>query len=157
MQFVDICIEFPSGILIADCGTYDAELSMVYVSSRVRALLAAMQESESPPEITASWDGYEAELIHSAGDRFAVVSVVPPDSSLQSRLGARLVRASWSRDQRQQFGRYLHTLSAAALAGAVGLWHSTSSWELAEVFNVAILVLFSMVSFLAGMDSMNGD
>jgi hypothetical protein len=44
MQFVDVCIEYPSGISIIDRGSYDAELGMVYVSARVRAFLAVMHE-----------------------------------------------------------------------------------------------------------------
>ena len=39
MQFVDVCIEYPSGVTIIDRGSYDADLGMVYVSARARAVL----------------------------------------------------------------------------------------------------------------------
>ncbi|RQR26341.1 hypothetical protein DIE23_30035 [Burkholderia sp. Bp9143] len=157
MQFVDVCIEFPSGTTIIDRGSYDDQLGMVYVSSRVRACLAVAQESESPPEITASWDGYEAKLIHSTGGSFAVVSVVPPAASPRSRLGARLVRASWSKDQRQQFGRFCHTLTVSSIVGVVGYVHAISEFSIWAAMNVAALVVIGVITYVIGMDSMNGE
>ncbi|WP_176315830.1 hypothetical protein [Burkholderia vietnamiensis] len=157
MQFVDVCIEYPSGISIIDRGSYDAELGMVYVSARVRAFLAVMHESESPAVITASWDGNEAKLIQSTVDSFAVVSVEPPAASPRSRLGARLVRASWSKDQRQQFGRFCHTLTVSSIVGVVGYVHAISEFSIWAAMNVAALVVIGVVTYVVGMDSMNGE
>ncbi|QTB53462.1 hypothetical protein [Burkholderia pseudomallei] len=157
MQFVDVCIEYPSGVTIIDRGSYDADLGMVYVSARVRAVLAVVHDSEPPPTITASWDGNDAKLIQSTGDSFAVVSVVPPAASSRSRLGTRLVRASWSKDQRQQFGRFCHTLTVSSIVGLVGYVHAISEFSIWTAMNVAALVVIGVITYIVGMDSMNGE
>ena len=157
MQFVDVCIEYPSGISIIDRGSYDPELGMVYVSPRFRAVLAVVHNNESPPTITASWDGSEAKLIRSTDDSFAVVSVVAAAVASRSRLGARLVRASWSKDQRQQFGRFCHTLTVSSIVGVVGYVHAIAEFSIWAAMNVAALVVIGVITYIVGMDSMNGE
>ncbi|HDR9086001.1 hypothetical protein VI03_08595 [Burkholderia vietnamiensis] len=157
MQFVEVCIEYPSGLSIVDRGSYDPEAGTVHVSARVRAVLAVVREGESPPIITASWDGNEAKLIQSTGESFAVVSVVPAAATPRSRLGARLVRASWSKDQRQQFGRFCHTLTVSSIVGVVGYVHAISEFSISTAMNVAALVVIGVITYIVGMDSMNGE
>ncbi|RQS11591.1 hypothetical protein [Burkholderia sp. Bp8998] len=157
MEIVDLVIEYPSGLSIVDRATYVADLQAVHPSTRMAAILRDLSATEAPPTAFASIDGVEVEVEPCVDGTFTVTGEAPADEPARHGFIATHVGHAWSKDQRQQFGRYVHTLSAAALAGAVGLWHSTSSWSPVAVFNVVILVLFAVVLFLAGMDSMNGD
>ncbi|CAD6556548.1 hypothetical protein LMG28727_06135 [Paraburkholderia kirstenboschensis] len=62
-----------------------------------------------------------------------------------------------SNDQRQQFGRFCHTLAAAAFLGAVGVWHSTKAWTAADIKLEVSLVASFMLTFVQGMISIKGE
>jgi hypothetical protein len=82
-----------------------------------------------------------------------------PETSVADSFWSRLVSIfrSPTRDQRQQLGRFCHSVSVAALAGAVGLWHSTTNWTFSNVFNEAVLTVVFLLAFYEGMVSMNGE
>jgi hypothetical protein len=65
--------------------------------------------------------------------------------------------ATPSKDQRQQNGRYLHTLSAASIGGTVGYVHSASSWDLSSVVGASILASLGVVLWYAGYHAMKGE
>ncbi|WJN72030.1 hypothetical protein [Burkholderia anthina] len=157
MEFVDVRVEFPSGLTIVDRASYDPDEQIVFISVPMREALVAVKEIEPPPAVTATWDGYEATLIQSTGDSFDVVSVTEVAAKPRSRLGARLVRASWSKDQRQQFGRFCHTLTVSSIVGVVGYVHAISEFSIWAAMNVAALVVIGVVTYVVGMDSMNGE
>ncbi|WP_063553303.1 hypothetical protein [Burkholderia territorii] len=157
MEFVDVRIEFPSGLTVVDRGTYDPDERIVFISVPMRALLDAAKELEPPPVATATWDGFEATLIQATADSFDVESVTEVAARPRSKLGARLVRASWSKDQRQQFGRFCHTLTVSSIVGVVGYVHAISAFSIWDAMNVAALVVIGVVTYVVGMDSMNGE
>ena len=157
MEFVDVRVEFPSGLTVIDRGSYDSDEQIVFISVPMRELLIAVKEMEPPPAVTATWDGFEATLIQSTGDSFDVVSVTELASKPRSRLGARLVRATWSKDQRQQFGRFCHTLTVSSIVGVVGYVHAISEFSIWAAMNVAALVVIGVITYIVGMDSMNGE
>ncbi|KWK06037.1 hypothetical protein WM11_11635 [Burkholderia ubonensis] len=155
MEIVDLVVEYASGLSISDRATYVRELRSVHPSSRVIDIMCHLSGAEAPPSARASIDGTEVPLDQCDDGTFVVSG--ESESPTPGSFIARHIGHAWTKDQRQQFGRFVHTLSAAALAGAVGLWHSTTDWVPAAVFNVGILILLAVVFFLAGMDSMNGD
>ncbi|WP_186157301.1 hypothetical protein [Burkholderia gladioli] len=157
MEIVDVRVEYPSGLTIIDRGSFDAEGEIVRVSVAMRDALVSVNAFEAPPLATATGDGFVATLIQSKGDTFDVVSVAEPASKPRSRLGARLVRASWSKDQRQQFGRFCHTLTVSSIVGAVGYVHAISDFSIWTAMNVAALVVIGVITYIVGMDSMNGE
>ncbi|WP_407973098.1 hypothetical protein ACJ51O_36605 (plasmid) [Burkholderia pyrrocinia] len=157
MEFVDVRVEFPSGLSVVDRGSYDPDEQIVFISVPMRELLVAVKEMEPPPAITASWDGFEAMLVQATSDSFDVVSVTELVAKPRSRLGARLVRASWSKDQRQQFGRFCHTLTVSSIVGVVGYVHAISEFSIWAAMNVAALVAIGVITYIVGMDSMNGE
>jgi hypothetical protein len=53
--------------------------------------------------------------------------------------------ATPTKDQRQQNGRFLHTLSASSIGGAVGYVHSRSSWDLPTVIGAISLAAVGLV------------
>ncbi|RKT98944.1 hypothetical protein C7H84_34045 [Burkholderia sp. Nafp2/4-1b] len=157
MQFVEVCIEFPSGLSIIDRCTYAPDIGMVYISVRLRDFLAIVGQSESPPTITASWDGNEATLIQSTADSFAVIELWASPAVQRTWLSSRLIRSTWSKDQRQQYGRVCHALTVSAIVGIVGYANSAPGWTFQMARNIAAMIVVAVITFIVGMDSMNGD
>ena len=157
MEFVDVRVEFPSGLTVVDRGSYDSDEQIVFISVPMRELLIAVKEMEPPPVVTATWGGFEATLIQGTADSFDVASVTELAAEPRSRLSARLVRASWSKDQRQQFGRFCHTLTVSSIVGLVGYVHAIAEFSIWAAMNVAALVVIGVITYVIGMDSMNGE
>ncbi|MFL9995283.1 hypothetical protein PQR34_32200 [Paraburkholderia sediminicola] len=157
MRIVEIRVEYPSGITIVDRATFIQQLDNVVPSERLASILREFATSEAPPAVTAEIDGASLRLDARVDGTFSVsresLALKKPVS------GFRLLNLgnSWSKDQRQQFGRFAHTLSAASAVGAIGYGHSTTVWTLAAAFNVSVLVVLFVVLFFIGMDSMNGE
>ncbi|MFL9886809.1 hypothetical protein PQR66_27470 [Paraburkholderia agricolaris] len=157
MQIVEIRVEYSSGITIVDRATFIQPLDNVVPSERLASILREFATSEAPPAVTAEIDGATLRLDARVDGTFSVsresLTLNKPVS------GFRLLNLgnSWSKDQRQQFGRFAHTLSAASAVGAIGYGHSTTVWTLAAAFNVSVLVVLFVVLFFIGMDSMNGE
>ncbi|WP_321896746.1 hypothetical protein [Burkholderia cepacia] len=157
MEFVEVCIDFPSGLSVVDRCTYAPDIGMVYVSARLRDFLAIVGETGSPPTIMASWDGNGATLIQSTADTLAVVELRLSTALQRSWLSTRLIRSTWSKDQRQQYGRVCHALTVSAIVGIVGYANSAPGWTFQMVRNMAAMVVVAVITFIVGMDSMNGD
>ncbi|WP_321810291.1 MULTISPECIES: hypothetical protein [unclassified Burkholderia] len=157
MEFVEVCIDFPSGLSVVDRCTYAPDIGMVYVSARLRDFLAIVGETESPPTIMASWDGNGATLIQSTADTLAVVELRLSTALQRSWLSTRLIRSTWSKDQRQQYGRVCHALTVSAIVGIVGYANSAPGWTFQMVRNMAAMVVVAVITFVVGMDSVNGD
>ncbi|MEZ0606261.1 hypothetical protein ACAX43_29660 [Paraburkholderia sp. IW21] len=157
MEIVDIFVEYPSGMSIADRATFIQQLETVAPSERLAAILRELAASEAPPAVTAMIGGVSVHLDARVDGTFSVSRESASAKKSRSRFRLFNFGHSWSKDQRQQFGRFAHTLSAASAAGAVGYGHSITVWTLAAVFNVSALVVLFVVLFLRGMDSMNGE
>jgi hypothetical protein len=156
MKPVNVTVKFPSGMTIIDTASYAARQRCVHVSSRLTAILREFSTTEAPPTITALIDGELCLLDQCGDDTLAVTRVDDIDRFWLVRQIVQIVRRP-SRDQRQQFGRFLHTLSTAAFIGAIGLWHATTQWTWPNVLNEADLVLAFVLSFVIGMISMDGE
>jgi len=157
MEIINIVVEYPSGMVITDRATFIRDLGSVAPSERLASILRELAVSEAPPSVTAIIDAVCVRLDARVDGSFAVTRAKARLDTPRAGLFRLDLGHSWSKDQRQQFGRFAHTLSAASVAGAVGYWHSADVWTLSVVWNVAALVLISVVLFLVGIDSMNGE
>ncbi|MFC0403179.1 hypothetical protein [Paraburkholderia rhizosphaerae] len=158
MQIVDVSVEFASGATISDRGTLLTGNSFVQVSGQLVKALRLMSDAGPPPKVTARING-RTMLLEPGGDglfRIGSESVIAGQSTSFWWKLVTLVNSP-SREQRQQFARFMHTLSAASLIGAIGLWHSTSNWSAVNVLNEVDLCLAFVITFYAGMVSMNGE
>jgi hypothetical protein len=159
MEIVEITVEYPSGMMITDRATLSRELQQVFPSERLASLLREFSLTEAPPAVGVLIDGLNAALDHRVDGTFSIgvadvlnVNLVGARKRTMFRLGK-----AWSKDQRQQFGRFCHSLTVASLAGFVGYWHSTASWTGAAILNEAALAAIIVLTFVVGMDSMNGE
>ena len=107
--------------------------------------------------MSANIDGATVPLGERVDSSFSVAPVRQSRKKLRSWPIPSNFGRAWTKDQRQQFGRFAHTLSAASIVGAVGYWHSTQVWTVAAAANVALLLVLFVLLFSAGMDSMNGE
>ncbi|RKT10606.1 hypothetical protein B0G69_8036 [Paraburkholderia sp. RAU2J] len=155
MEIVEITVEYPSGMIVTDKATFSRELGQVIPSERLACLLREFSSTEAPPVVIALIDGLDVPLDHRVDGSFSVSDTVVSNVDRKRSL-IRLGKA-WSKDQRQQFGRFCHALTVASLAGFVGYWHSTSSWTGAAILNEAALGAIIVLTFIEGMDSMNGE
>jgi hypothetical protein len=158
MRLIEIAFDFPSGMSISDTATID-DTSTVYVSERLLQVLRVMDLTEAPPAVTVMLDGQCVE-VSQRGESFEVCCDITAQlSEPPPAIGARLLAPFLepTKDQRQQFGRFLHTISAASLVGAVGFWHSTSVWTTSAVLNELGLAVAFVVTLYRGMVSMKGE
>lgn len=157
MEIVEIFVEYPSGMTITDRASYSCDAGQVYPSERLQAVLREFSITEAPPAVSAVINGVNVQLDSRIDGSFSVgdsISVGKGDSLVDLVLQPFL---NPTKDQRQQLGRFCHTLAAAAFLGAVGVWHSTQVWTLADVKLVASLVMSFVLTFVQGMISIKGE
>ncbi|MCG5077258.1 hypothetical protein [Paraburkholderia tagetis] len=155
MEIVTVVVQYAGGLEISEGATLDPATGIVHVSERLQQLLRECDTTESPPRLTVLDGGVRHLLIRDRAEfkRGETIALPIPRSAFPfSGFGH-----AWSKDQRQQFGRFMHTLAAASVVGAVGFWHATTSWTVAAVRNEAGLAFAVVILFLVGMDSMNGE
>jgi hypothetical protein len=153
MKLAKVKIEYSSGTIIVDRVTLDPTTGQVHLAPRVLGLLSKMEESECSPSFSLEYKGFVLPVAAMKGEY--QVSI-PADSG--SGFGKVLhAIAVPSREQRQQNGRYLHTLSAASVGGAAASWHSAlgQGWEAFAL--PAFLAVAGVLLWYAGIWSMEGE
>ena len=154
MKLAKVKIEYSSGTTILDRVTLDPTTGQVHLAPRVLGLLNKMEESECSPSFSIEYKGAVLP-VNTVGDGGYVVTIPPePGPGLRRLLHA---VATPSKDQRHQNGRYLHTLSAAAIGGAVGYAHSASSWDSLTIAGTSALAALGVVLWYAGHYVMKGE
>ncbi|MFM0197255.1 hypothetical protein PQQ65_29535 [Paraburkholderia strydomiana] len=154
MEIVEITVEYPSGMVVTDQTTFSRELGQVFPSERLASLLREFGASEAPPVVTALIDGLDAPLDHCVDGSFSVRASV---TNVGRKRSLTWLGKAWSKDQRQQFGRFCHALTVASLVGVVGYWHSTSTWTWGAILNEAALTAIIVLTFIVGMFTMDGE
>ncbi|MFT0173400.1 hypothetical protein ACLKMY_31135 [Paraburkholderia mimosarum] len=158
MQIIEIEIEYAGGLTIVDQATWNQETGDVLVSERLKQIVRELDTTEARPSIKATFHGQKIDIEPTSRGDFrlpAGQAVRPPAKGFVARL-RQFIRQP-TKDQRQQAGRYLHTLSAGATIGATGFWHSTTTWGWQNVLAELNLCVAAVVLFYAGIVSMNGD
>ncbi|WP_246530345.1 hypothetical protein [Paraburkholderia podalyriae] len=62
-----------------------------------------------------------------------------------------------SKDQRHQNGRYMHTLSAASIGGAVGYVHAAAALDMPTILGAVGLGALGILLWYGGLVAMKGD
>lgn len=157
MEIVDILVEYSSGMTISDRASYLREADQVFPSERLQAVIREFSVSEAPPAVSGTIDGATVQLDSRTDGSFSVGA--PILGEREDCLIGLLLQPflNPTKDQRQQFGRFCHTLAAAAFLGAVGVWHSTQVWTLNDAKLEASLVAGFVLTFIQGMISIKGE
>ncbi|MFM0144957.1 hypothetical protein [Paraburkholderia sp. RL18-085-BIA-A] len=154
MKLAKVKVEYTGGTTITERVTLDPETGKVTLPPRLQALLKTMDESECSPAFGLYFDGFVLPVRVLADGSYGV------DLPTQPQAGFRRVMNSItypSKDQRQQNARYLHTLSAASLAGFVGFVHAASTPDLPTIAEAVSLVVVGVILWYVGFLAMKGD
>ncbi|WP_321794795.1 hypothetical protein [Caballeronia sp. J97] len=154
MKLAKVKVEYTCGLTLVDKVTLDVATGAVSLPPRLRALMAEMEKSEYPPAIVLDYRGRDLSVRLTDDGAFFIDLLPEPDEGVVQHLKHSL--SFPTENQRQQNARYLHTLSAASLGGAVALWHSTRTWDAAAVVNLTCLVVFAVVLWIIGFRHMDG-
>jgi hypothetical protein len=157
MEIVEVLVEFPSGMVISDRATYFPEIGQVQPSERLVFIFERLTESEAPPTVTVLLAGSEVRADVRVDGNFEVGPLEAGSPTHQPNILQRLFGHDWTRDQRQQFGRLCHSFTVVSLVGAAGIFHSATTWSAGELLTEAALIFTVVITFLLGMNSMNGD
>jgi hypothetical protein len=155
MEIVTVVVQYAGGLKISEGASFDPASGIVRTSERLVQLIRECDVTESPPRLTVLAGNSSYALIRE-GTQFKRGEAIAP-AAARTLIPFSSFGHAWNKEQRQQFGRFVHTLSAASIVGAVGYWHSTTEWTLTAVLSEAVLVFLFVITFLTGMDSMNGE
>ncbi|WP_427308732.1 hypothetical protein [Cupriavidus sp. H39] len=134
---------------------YEPAPGLVSLPSRMLDIVQRAKASGDGHAIVAHEDGYRYPLQPIENGVYQL------DRSRRQRQG--LLEQAWkavtapTKEQRQQSGRFAHTLSAAALIGASGYVGSSRAWNLSAVADVLSLIAIGVVLFLVGAVLSKGD
>ena len=132
-----------------------ADSDVVVLPSRLVQQIESSKAAGEAYVLAASEDGYEIPLVHVEAATFRLNRQGRARKSLWSVVRSALLAPT--RDQRQQYGRFAHTLSAAALIGAASYFSGSRTWTLGAVFDVATLIAVTVVLFVVGAVLSKGD
>jgi hypothetical protein len=155
MRVIKVKVEYTSGLVLTDRVIVIPNTGELEFPPRLIALLNDLAKAECSPAITVSFGGNTLNVERSQDGGFKVKIPSRPDRTAWQRLKKSL--SVPTKDQRQQNARYMHTLSASALAGAVVLWHSLSSWNIGSIGNLTSLVVIAVVLWFVGFRLINGE
>ncbi|KMZ13829.1 hypothetical protein BHUM_02019 [Candidatus Burkholderia humilis] len=153
MKLARVKVEYTCGLMLTDRVSLDVTSGIVSIPPRLTQLMDLMDQTECLPAFSLDYEGYALPVSLQTDGVFVVSVPRDPRPGLRSRLYA---IANPSKDQRQQNGRYLHTLSAASIGGAVGYAHSSAIWDWQTAFGTAALVVLGVVLWHAGFLHMKG-
>lgn len=127
---------------------YEPEADVVTLPARLDSVVDASIAMGERHVLLLLEDGYQFPLVRTEPAIYRV------DRSQVTKRGwlqeARMAIEAPTKDQRLQYGRYLHTLSAAASVAAGGYIASKPGWSWASVANSASLIATAVVLFGVG-------
>jgi hypothetical protein len=157
MKLVTVKVEYTSGLTLTDRVVVIPTTGEIQFPPRLIALMNDLAKVECSPAVTVSYRGHvlNVERERALEGGFQVEIPTRPEGTAWQRLKKSLSLPT--EEQRQQNARYMHTLSASALAGAVVLWHSLSSWDIGNIGNLASLVIIAVILWFVGFRLINGE
>jgi hypothetical protein len=154
VKLATVKVEYTCGQTLTDRVTLDAKTGEILLPPRLIGVMAKMADSECLPAFSLQYGGYVLPVEAGAKSSYKVqLPVIAPFGF------RRLLHpiAQPTKDQRQQNGRFLQTLSAAAIVGAIGYVHAAGQWDLSTLLNTASLSVLGVILWYAGLLAMKGD
>lgn len=159
MEIIDIFVECPAGLNLSFRGAFDADAREVSVSDHVASIVRASCTPGEDAAVTAVIEGQWRSLALMTHNRFLVAQAEPCIEPVRPKFWgavADLVVAP-TIDQRQQFGRFCHTIAAAALIGGVATLYGTTGWTVPAILKVGQFTVAFVLTFTAGMVAVKGE
>jgi hypothetical protein len=153
MKLAKVKIEYSSGTTIVDRVSLDPVTGRVYLAPRVLALINTMEQSECSPSFSLQYKGYVLPVAAASGE-YSVSMPVEHGTAFGKVMHSIAVP---SKEQRQQNGRYLHTLSAASIGGAAASWHAALGQGWDAFVLPGFLAIAGVLLWYAGIWSMEGE
>ncbi|CAN7804937.1 hypothetical protein LJR267_010559 [Paraburkholderia hospita] len=153
MKLAKVKVEYTGGTTITERVTLDPATGQVTLPPRLHALLKAMDETECSPVFGLEYGGMVLPVAVSEGT-YKVSIPTEPESGIGHILNAIVYP---SKDQRQQNGRYLHTLSAASIGGAVGYAHAAPTLDFQTLVGAVGLAGLGILLWYVGFRAMKGE
>jgi hypothetical protein len=154
MKLAKVKVEYTGGTTITERVTLDPATGQVHLPRRLRALMEKMDETECSPAFGLEYMGFVLPVSVLADGTYNVSIPIQPQAGIRQVLNAIAYPA---KDQRQQNGRYLHTLSAASIGGAVGYVHAASAVDVQTVVSAASLAGLGVLLWYVGFRAMKGE
>ncbi len=155
MTLIKVTFTSTSGEETTGKAQHDHASGLVTLPGSFQALVEQARAAGIGCALVAHEDGYQFPLTHQDGAAYRM------DRSRRTRRG--LLVQAWraasepTKEQRQQSGRFAHTLSAAAVIGAAGYLGINLTWSVRAVTDVISLVGIGVVLFFAGAILSKGD
>jgi hypothetical protein len=154
MKLAIVRVEYSSGTVLVDRASLNEKTGEILLPPRLDELMEVMGKRERSQTFTLEYRSYVLPVAISASGGCSVeVPKVP------TAIGRRMLHAILlpSKDQQQQNGRFLHTLSAASFVGAVGYAHSLPSWTVSTLADAVSLAGLGVLLWAIGFYLMKGD
>jgi hypothetical protein len=154
MKLATVKVEYTCGLTLTERVTLNVPTGAIELPPRLAALMDKMAETEATPAFTLEYMGYVLPVDVTEDGSYRVLL---PDAA---PAGFRRIFHSIAyptKDQRQQNGRFLQTLSAASMVGAVGYAHAAARWDMPTVLNTATLACVGVILWYQGYLAMKGD
>lgn len=154
-QIAKVLLKSTSGDEFSCSVHYERSSGLVMLPARVDSLVDASTALGERHVLLLLEDGYQYPLIREEGPTYRV------DRASVAKRGwlqeVRMAVKTPSKDQRLQYGRLAHTLSAAATIGSVTYLSGARVWNLTTIGNSACLFLMAGVLFVVGAVLSKGD
>src|ERR1700688_2190694 len=134
MKLATVKVEYTCGLTLTDRVTLNVSTGELHLPPRLTEVMAAVGKSECSPAFSLEYLGYVLPVEVGPNGSFDVLLPSTSPSSFKRVIHSIVYP---TQDQRQQNGRFLQTLSAASLVGAVGYVHAAAQWDLQTALNAA--------------------
>jgi len=152
---IKVTFSATSGEEVNGRAQFDRAGGLVTLPQRLLAMVDRARSDGEGFEIVAHENGYKFPLIHHQAATYRM------DKGAGQRDGffylALKAIIEPSKDQRQQYGRFAHTLSAGATIGFVGYFKSVPVWSFHTVADLCGLFFAGVVLFVVGAVLSKGD
>jgi len=152
---IKVTFSATSGEEVSGKAKIDRSKGIATLPTRISASIDRAKAAGEGFEVVAHDNGYKYPLVHVVGGQYRL------DAGSRQREG--FWNLAWRaitaphKDQRQQYGRFMHTLSAAAMIGFVGYVKSIPVWSLYAAWEAFCLILCGVVLFVVGAVLAKGD
>ena len=154
MKLAKVKIEYTCGLTLLEHVVLDVKSGEIHLPPRLVSLMENMDDSECSPAFSLEYKGRFLLVTASANGLYRV-DVPMASGSVVKRLLHSITYPT--RDQSQQNGRFLHTLSAASIGGAAATWHASGTSGLSALSLPVPLAIAGVLLWYVGFLCMNGE